>query len=199
MLTSFLRGLRMLRHPELVRRLGDLWNAEREIDAVRKANPSARISSDAHFHGWSKGELRLAAGSQVEYGTIIAIGDEHNGYGALSVGEKSWIGPYNNIRLAGGTSITIGRGCLVSQFCTIVSANHDVSRSVRMGEARPDASKSSIVIGDDVWIGAGAIVLPGVTIADGAVIAAGAVVTHPVGAFEIRAGNPARIIGERPE
>jgi acetyltransferase-like isoleucine patch superfamily enzyme len=198
MLTSFLRGLRILRHPELVRRLGDLWQAEREIDAVRKGNAGAKVSSEAHVHGWAKGTLHLATGSQVEYGTIIALGDDHNGFGSLSVGEKTWIGPYNNIRLAGGTSITIGSGCLVSQFCTIVSANHDLSRNVRMSEAVPDASKGSIVIGDDVWLGAGAIILPGVTIADGAVIAAGAVVTRPVGTFEIWGGNPARLIGERP-
>jgi maltose O-acetyltransferase len=47
-------------------------------------------------------------------------------------------------------------------------------------------------IGSDVWIGGGAIILPGVTIGDGAVIGAGSVVTRDVGAGLIVAGNPAR-------
>ena len=52
-----------------------------------------------------------------------------------------------------------------------------------------------IVIGDDVWIGAGAIVLPGVTIGEGAIIGAGAVVTKDVPAGETYVGVPARSIG----
>ena len=50
-------------------------------------------------------------------------------------------------------------------------------------------------IGNDVWIGGGAIILPGVTIGDGALIGAGSVVTRNVGANQIVAGNPARSIG----
>ncbi len=47
-------------------------------------------------------------------------------------------------------------------------------------------------IGSDVWIGGGAIILPGVTIGDGAVIGAGSVVTRDVGADQTVTGNPAR-------
>lgn len=49
-----------------------------------------------------------------------------------------------------------------------------------------------VTIGNDVWIGHGAVVMPGVTIADGAVVGANAVVTRPVDAYEIVAGVPAR-------
>ena len=51
-----------------------------------------------------------------------------------------------------------------------------------------------IRIGDDVWIGAGAIILPGVTIGEGAVVGAGAVVTKDIPPFAIVVGNPAKII-----
>jgi len=54
-----------------------------------------------------------------------------------------------------------------------------------------------VVIGDRVWIGYRAIVLPGVTIGEGAVVGAGAVVTKDVEPYEIVAGNPARKIGSR--
>jgi acetyltransferase-like isoleucine patch superfamily enzyme len=199
MLLNFFRGLRMLRHPDLVRRLGDLWSAEREIQEVRRRNPEARISSDARFEGWRGGTMTLAPRSQIEFGSIIALGDDHNGYGSLVVGAETWIGPYNNFRLAGGTSIRIGEGCLIAQFCTIVAANHSLSRRTRMRDASCALQPRDVTIGDDVWLGAGAIVLPGVTIAGGAVIAAGSIVTKPVGGYEIWGGNPARKIGERPE
>lgn len=52
-------------------------------------------------------------------------------------------------------------------------------------------------IGNDVWIGARATILPGVSIADGAVIGAGSIVTKNVGPYEIWAGNPARLIRKR--
>lgn len=52
-------------------------------------------------------------------------------------------------------------------------------------------------IGDDVWIGARAIVMAGISIGSGAIVAAGAVVTHDVKAFAIVAGVPARVIGHR--
>ena len=54
-----------------------------------------------------------------------------------------------------------------------------------------------VIIGDRVWIGYRAIVLPGVTIGEGAVVGAGAVVTRDVSPYTIVAGNPAKVIGER--
>ncbi len=57
--------------------------------------------------------------------------------------------------------------------------------------------KGDTLIGNDVWIGAEALIMPGVHIADGAVIASRAVVTKNVGAYEIWGGNPARLIKKR--
>jgi acetyltransferase-like isoleucine patch superfamily enzyme len=56
------------------------------------------------------------------------------------------------------------------------------------------ASKGPVIIGNDVWIGAGAIILSGVTISDGAIVGAGSVVTHDIPPYAIVAGNPARLI-----
>jgi len=57
--------------------------------------------------------------------------------------------------------------------------------------------RNFVIIGNDVWIGANAIILPGVTIGDGAIIGAGAVVTHDVLPYAIAAGAPARILKYR--
>ncbi len=58
-------------------------------------------------------------------------------------------------------------------------------------------TKGNTIIGNDVWIGAEAMIMPGVEIADGAVVAARAVVTRKVGAYEIWGGNPAKLIKKR--
>ncbi len=57
--------------------------------------------------------------------------------------------------------------------------------------------RRSVVIGSDVWIGDGAVIMPGVTVSNGAIIGANSVVTKDVAAHEIVAGSPARVIGRR--
>ena len=59
------------------------------------------------------------------------------------------------------------------------------------------SDRHGLTVGDDVWIGAMATVLPGVTIGTGAVIGGGAVVTRDVPPYAIAVGNPARVVGER--
>ena len=55
-----------------------------------------------------------------------------------------------------------------------------------------------IKIGNDVWVGGGAIILPGVTVGNGSTIGAGSVVTHDVESYTVVAGNPARVIRRLP-
>lgn len=197
MLTTWLRGLAQLRRPHLLRALGRIAEDEAQLDAVRADNPGARIHADVLVQGWAPGRLRLASGVAVEKGTMLVLGDDHNGYGVLEVGERSWIGQYNNLRLAGDARIRIGAGCLIAQFCSLVAANHDTSSRMPLQEARCDPSRLGIDIGDDVWLGAGVAVMPGVAIGTGAVIGANSVVTSSVPSYEIWAGAPARRIGAR--
>ncbi|HWS73351.1 MAG TPA: acyltransferase [Thermoanaerobaculia bacterium] len=196
-LLTLFRSLRLLRHPALVRRLGELWRDELLIEEIRRRNPDARIHSGVLVDGWGKGTLELSAGAQVEHGTMIALGSEGNGYGALRIGPRTWIGPYNNFRLGGGATIEVGADCLISQFCSIVAANHSTARGVIMRDAPLARERMHVTIGDDVWLGASSTILPGVTIGDGAVIGANSVVIRDVPPYEIHAGNPARRVGER--
>jgi galactoside O-acetyltransferase len=107
----------------------------------------------------------------------------------LSFGDHVDVGEYTVIRASGG--VTIGCRVLIAAHAVITSRQHPVS--VPRWNVVEDAS---IVIEDDVWIGAGAIVLPGVTIGKGAVVAAGAVVTASVAPYTIVGGVPARPIGD---
>ena len=86
--------------------------------------------------------------------------------------------------------IVIGRRCLFAPGVKIISSNHDI-KSIE----RKSMPAKSIIIGNDVWIGANAIILPEVEIADRVVIGAGAVVTKSIKKIgAIAVGNPAKII-----
>ncbi len=85
--------------------------------------------------------------------------------------------------------ITVGDDVLVGQQVVIATLNHDLHPQ-RRGSMYP----APVTIGNKVWIGAHATILPGVTVGDGAVIGAGAVVTKDVPANTVVAGVPARPI-----
>ncbi|EMR75105.1 acyltransferase family protein [Thermoplasmatales archaeon SCGC AB-540-F20] len=84
---------------------------------------------------------------------------------------------------------------MIAPFVYIVDSDHSIIKGINMNE-QPNLV-SSIKIGNDVWIAAGAKILKGVTINDGAIIAAGAVVTKDVDKNSIVGGIPANKMGER--
>ena len=83
---------------------------------------------------------------------------------------------------------------MMAPNCYFITRNHSFERvDVPMREQGYSEEKP-IVVGDDVWLGYGAIILPGVTIGDGAIIGAGTVVTKDVPPYAIVGGNPAKVI-----
>lgn len=105
----------------------------------------------------------------------------------------------------GGSKLVIGDYCSIGpDVHFLVGSEHPYERlstypfKVKFGLADLEAgSKGSIIVGDDVWIGLGAIICSGVRIGQGAVIAAGSVVTKDVEPYAIVGGNPARLIKYR--
>lgn len=85
--------------------------------------------------------------------------------------------------------IVLGDGCLVGHNVVFATLDHDIRP-----ERRGDMTAAPIVVGKNVWIGAHATILKGVTIGDGAIVAAGAVVTRDVPPNTIAAGVPARVV-----
>ena len=107
----------------------------------------------------------------------------------LSLGDSVDIGEFAVLRASGG--LRIGDRVLVAAHAVLTTRGHPQSLP-RYGMAED----APIVVENDVWIGAGAIVLPGVTIGRGAIVAAGAVVTENVAPFTVVGGVPARPIGQ---
>ena len=105
----------------------------------------------------------------------------------LRIGKRVFLNSGCSFQDQGG--VTIGDDCLVGHDVVFASLNHDLDPAKR-GDLHP----APIVIGSNVWIGARATLLAGVTVGDDAVIAAAAVVTKDVPAGAVVVGAPARVI-----
>jgi len=91
--------------------------------------------------------------------------------------------------------ISIGTNTIIGPNVSIITVNHDYREKGR--DIHAARIKLPVTIGENVWIGAGAVILPGITIGSEAVIAAGSVVTKDVGKGDIVGGNPVRFIKKR--
>ncbi len=108
---------------------------------------------------------------------------------AVHVGSNVSVAEF--VHIWGGGGVQIGDHTMIASHVVITSQSHGTNI-----ERRRDAIDAPVNIGNSVWIGAGAIVLPGVEIGDGAVVAAGALVNRDVPPFTIVAGIPAKKLGK---
>jgi maltose O-acetyltransferase len=109
--------------------------------------------------------------------------------GNLSIGARTFVN-FNLVALD-VAPITIGDDCQLGPNVQLLTAYHPTDPDPRRAKLEAAAP---ITIGDNVWLGGGAIVLPGVTIGGDSVIGAGAVVTKDVPAGVVAVGNPARVV-----
>ena len=125
------------------------------------------------------------------------------------IGDYTYCNGYNQIMYAEiGKFTSIAWGARINPSnhpsYTRVAQHHFTYRSKQFGFADEDDEsvfewrrKDKVVIGNDVWIGHNAIIMPGVTIGDGAIVGSGAVVTHNVEPYTVVVGVPARPIKKR--
>lgn len=138
---------------------------------------------------WTAGPALAACGRDVnvEHGAFIGKGSN------IRIGDRSGLGIDCEIH----GPVTIGRDVMMGPEVHIYATAHGTARTdvpmIEQGyaQARP------VTIGDDVWIGARAIILPGVHVGTGVVIGAAAVVTKDVPDYTVVAGNPARVVKDR--
>ena len=127
----------------------------------------------------------------MKYCEHVAVYSSAKVWAPWNVEMGSYVAVDDDVNLYSVDKITIGTKVAISRNAFICTASHDITKPNRPLVTAP------ITICDGAWIGARAIVLPGVKIGEGAVIAAGAVVTKDVEPWTVVGGNPAKLIKKR--
>jgi maltose O-acetyltransferase len=146
------------------------------------------ISSFVPIHTLRKLFYR-AAGVKIGKNSYIHMGARFYMPQGVEIGNGTIIG--DNCFLDGRAQLKIGNNVDIASQVLIYNSEHDIHSEGF------DPIEEPVEIGDYVFVGARAIILPGVKIGRGAIVAAGAVVTANVKEFEIVGGVPAKVIGER--
>lgn len=151
------------------------------------------------------GEERIFIGAGTHFGehTFLTAWEKPCAGGKyhpeIHIGCNCNFGAWNHITST--NRIEIGHNFLTGKWVTITDNSHgetDYATLQTPPFQRMVTSRGPVIIGDNVWVGDKATILPNVTIGNGAVIAANTVVTKDVPAYSIAVGNPARIIQRKP-
>ena len=177
----------------LLAKLGRAWR--RRSLRSRGASIASDLQSFSEFVEGDPRNLVIGQESWIARGSLLLIGPGPEGPGHLVIGRNLFMNHYAIIdchhRIEIGQHVQIGPHAYICDF------HHGTAAT--QGSAMinaPDVS-SPVRIGNHVWIGAGAIVMKGVTIGEGAIVAAGAWVTKDVPPMSIVAGVPARVVQQR--
>ena len=123
------------------------------------------------------------------YSVIESFACINNAVGDVIIGDHTRIGLHNTII----GPVDIGNHVNLAQGITVTALNHNFSETNKRIDEQ-GVSTNPVTIEDDVWVGANAVILPGVTIGEHCVVAAGAVVTKDVPPHSLVAGVPAKVI-----
>lgn len=149
------------------------------------------IDQGVYLHACPKG-IQIGDNSFVMHGSILHVYNFRDlPHAFIRIGANSLIGELNVLRGQGG--ITIGDRVYTAPMVQMLAVNHVFDDPTRP-MVEQGITADGIVIEDDVWIGAGAIITDGVRVRKGAVVAAGAVVTQDVPAYTVVGGVPARVL-----
>jgi maltose O-acetyltransferase len=174
--------------PELIRHRKSVQELCRQFSRSPSKGNLKRLK--ALFHSCGE-DVFIEHGFHMDYGDNIALGHRvFINVNCTIVDVKRDKTNENNEHLSYG-KISIGHDCLIGPNVQLLAVSHDVDPQVRLEKYN---YADDIIIGNNVWLGGGVIVLAGVTIGDNAVIGAGSVVSKNVDEQSFYAGNPARKI-----
>jgi acetyltransferase-like isoleucine patch superfamily enzyme len=187
-----LHGLKVRLAERLDSRYARRWHLqelERKVNSLLKPrwqdNPHVFVGEGCAIQ--NNVAMYASEGREIRIGNSVRLYRNAEMNGPLTIGDECFIN--RDFYARRGTSI--GRGVYFGPFVRIITDTHDIGGPERR------AGKNrylDIEIGDGCWIGAGAIVLGGVTIGAGSIVAAGAVVNRDVPAHSVVAGVPARVV-----
>ena len=165
---------------------------------IVKAWPDGPLGHKLRWSYWRRNARLAGAGNMARMADIVHPS-------LTSIGANFVCGEYSVVNSSDSLGIFIGNNVMLGPRVYMRSANHNftnislpINKQGHSFAKIPHNGKDySIVIEDDVWIGANCIILSGVRIGKGSVIGAGSVVTSEIPAFSIAAGSPAKVIKMR--
>ena len=161
------------------------------MDSIR-LRKGVYIDKYCRLHA-SNAEIILGNNNRVMKGAYIRsyVSNARKGEGIIT-GSECWIG-VNATLDSGQGGLTLGNNVLIGPNVVIITGNHDYEKA-DLPSIEQEYYGKPIHISDNVWIGANAVVLGGVSIGEHSVVAAGAVVTRDVAPYTVVGGNPAKKI-----
>nr|WP_269205202.1 acyltransferase [Motilibacter aurantiacus] len=163
--------------------------AQRAVSSSRVSlGPRCDVRAGVRLRAVGAGRIAFGAGCVLDEGLTV------ESHGEVEVGEQVIFG--HHVTIGAHERVVIGRDSMLAELVSVRDHDHDFTdpdRPIREQGVRV----APVRIGRDVWIGAKATVLRGVTIGDGAVIGANAVVTKDVPPFAVAVGVPARVVAYR--
>ncbi|MCI5179105.1 MAG: acyltransferase [Candidatus Electrothrix sp. AW3_4] len=157
-------------------------------------HPNAKVSALADIEESVRG-TRIAIGQYSVVDSFVKM-KPVGGTGNILIGSNVFIN--SGCVLYSGNGIVIGDNTAVAANCVFAPVNHAFDdRNQLIREQRFKESKGGIIIEEDVWVGAGSVLLDGSVLRKGCVIGAMSLVRGEVSAYSIQVGNPLRVIGQR--
>lgn len=138
-------------------------------------------------------QVKIGSNCRLERNIILNFDSIYQHGPNIIIGNSNFIG--NGVECNIQARLTIGNNCLIASGVKFIDHDHGTKKNINI--KKQQSKKQEIKIGNDVWIGANAIILMGTIIEDGAIIAAGSVVKEHISSMEIWAGVPAKKIKER--
>jgi len=159
-------------------------------------SPRAKISPLADIEDSTRGSV-IEIGANVTIDSFVKI-KPAGGTGSVTIGEDSTIN--SGVAIYTGNGVSIGKRCAIAANCTFAPVNHEYSDPDKpIVEQSFMASRGGVIVEDDVWIGANAVLLDGTVLRKGCIVGAGAVVRSEIPPNAICVGVPARVISFRGE
>lgn len=157
-------------------------------------SPTANISPHADIEASIRG-TRIIVGDASVIDSFVKI-KPAGGTGDVIIGARVMLN--SGCVIYTGNGVTIGNDTLIAANCVFAPVNHAYEKkSMLVREQRFQPSKGGIVVEDDVWIGAGCVLLDGARLRKGCVIGAMSLVRGEVPSYSINAGNPLQLMGWR--
>lgn len=159
-----------------------------EVHSSASVSPLADIEDSIH-----NTRIVIGAGSRVD--SFVKV-KPAGGRGDVIIGDHVTIN--SGCVIYTGNGVTIGNDVAIAANCTFAPVNHEFrDRNKTIREQRFQASRGGIIVEDDVWIGAGCVLLDGARVRKGAVVGSMTIVRGEVESYSIVAGNPMQVIGRR--